>query len=355
MAAVPALLMDASASKSARTAQMLARFLGESIMAGFCEESVTEVYSNPDGAVWFDTRTCGKLRQDVRLAPERAEQFLNAVADLHGLTISAERPVLQAELPLEIFRGARLQGFCAPVASSFCFVVRKPPSIVYDLDHYVAKGMLSASGQAVLKQAVAERWNVLVAGGVGSGKTTLVNALLQEVALQCPDDRIVVLEDTVELQCRAADHLALRTPAGGTLAALVGHTLRAYPRRIVVGEVRGAEALDLLDAWSTGHPGGLGTFHAEDAGSALLRLDRLCQRAGVPSQATLIAEAIDLIVVMVGGHAPRRVKDLVRVHGLQPSGSPSGDSFHLESLAYGETLSRQIGPRRATSVPEGPV
>lgn len=327
---VPLLVEDLH-SRSARTARMLARFLGESVMAGFCEEDVTEVYSNPhDGAIWFDTRAHGKIRLEASLAPNRIEQFLNAVADLHGLTIGAERPALQAELPLELFRGARLQGFCAPMAAGPCFVVRKPPTTIFPLDHYVDQGMLMPTGRAVLRQAVLERWNVLVAGGVGSGKTTFVNALLQEVAQVCPDDRVVILEDTAELQCRAADHLALRTPIGGTLAELVRHTLRAYPRRIVVGEVRGAEALDLLDAWSTGHPGGLGTFHAQDASAALLRLDRLCQRANVPSQTELIADAVDLIVIMEGGHRARRVRDLVRVHGLR-----SGGTFHLESLADG--------------------
>ena len=334
---------------SARTSRMLARFLGEGVMAGFYEEDVTEVYTNPqDGAVWFDTRTCGKVRAGVVLAPARAEQFLNAVADLHGLTVSAERPALQAELPRELFRGARLQGFLAPMASGPCFVVRKPPATVYPLDDYVERGALSESGRAVLARAVSERWNVLVAGGVGSGKTTFVNALLEEVARTCPDDRVVLLEDTVELQCRVADHLALRTPPSGTLAELVRYTLRAYPRRIVVGEVRGAEALDLLDAWATGHPGGLGTFHAEDAPSALLRLDRLCQRARVPSQAALIAEAVDLVVVMRGGHASeRRVRDLVRIRGLRPDGS-----FHLESLADAGGQPREPPPGGFSAGPD---
>lgn len=315
-------------TRPARVAEMMARYLGETIVAGFADDDVTEIYVNPqDGRVRFDTRRRGKVDTGERIAPERVEQFLNAVADLHGLTLGGDNPSIQAELPVERFRGARLQGFRPPMAAGAAFVVRKPPAVVYTLDDYVESGILSAEGRALLRRAVLERWNVLVAGGTGSGKTTFTNALLKEITDRCPGERVVILEDTVELQCEARDHLALRTTPTVTLAQLVRHTLRAYPDRIVVGEVRGPEALDLLDAWSTGHPGGLGTFHAQDAFAALLRLDRLCQRANVPSQAELIAEAVDLIVIMEGGHRTRRVKDLVRVRGLKPDGA-----FDLQSL-----------------------
>ncbi len=316
--------------RSARVAEMMARYLGERVMDAFADDDVTEVYVNPqDGHVRFDTRSLGKVDTGEALAAERVEQFLNAVADLHGLTLDGERPAIQAELPVERFRGARLQGFRPPLASAAAFVVRKPPAVVYPLDEYVARGTISAEGRTALREAVLRRWNVLVAGGTGSGKTTLANAVLREVTDLCPGERVVILEDTVELQCAAADHLALRTVAGLTLADLVRQTLRAYPDRIVVGEVRGPEALDLLDAWSTGHPGGLGTFHAEDAQTALARLDRLCQRANVPSQAALVAEAVDLVVVMEGtggaagggGGRQRRVREVVRVRGLRPDGA----------------------------------
>ncbi len=298
-------------------AEMMARYLGERVMEAFEDDDVTEVYVNPqDGHLRLDTRSRGKVDTEWSLPAGRVEQFLNAVADLHGLTLDAERPAIQAELPQDRFRGARLQGFRPPLTSAASFVVRKPPS-----------GVISAGGAHVVRRAVEERWNVLVAGGTGSGKTTLANAVLKEVTDRCPHDRIVILEDTVELQCAAPDHLALRTTPGATLADLVRQTLRAYPDRIVVGEVRGPEALDLLDAWSTGHPGGLGTFHAQDAQSALMRLDRLCQRANVPSQAALVAEAVDLVIVIEGGHggangssSNRRVRELARVRGLSPDG-----------------------------------
>jgi len=319
---------DTLEHRSTRVAEMMTRYLGEHVMHGFADDDVTEIYVNPqDTLIRFDTRSQGKVSAGETIDAQRIEQFLNAVADLHGLALGGDHPSLQAELPLERFRGARLQGFLPPMASGASFIVRKPPVVIYPLGDYVERGILSAEGRDTLRHATREHWNILIAGGTGSGKTTFANALLKEITALCPSERIVILEDTVELQCEATDHLALRTTSTVSLAHLVRHTLRAYPDRIVVGEVRGPEALDLLDAWSTGHPGGLGTFHAQDALGTLLRLDRLCQRANVPSQVELIAEAVDLIVLMEGGHGGRRVKDLVRVLGLRPDGS-----FHLESL-----------------------
>jgi type IV secretion system protein TrbB len=257
----------------------------------------------------------------TRLDAARVEMFLNAVAASLGLTLGAEEPRLEAELPALAFRGSRLQGFVAPVTQGPAFNIRKPPAVIYSLDDFVRAGSLSAIWCDKLRRAVLEHRNILIAGGTNTGKTTLANALLRAVTELCPDERIVVLEDTVELQCAARDHLALRTGPGVTLAQLVRSALRTSPSRIVVGEVRGPEALDLLDAWATGHPGGIATVHASNARGALLRLDRLAQRANVPPQQALITEAIHLVVLIEGTNAGRRVTDLVRVAGLDAGGS----------------------------------
>lgn len=306
---------------SARTAEMMARFLGPGPMDGIDDEDVTGLALNPsDSRVRFDTRSRGRIDTGEALPASRVLQFLNAAATHVGASLTPESPLLQAELPRERFRGARLQGFVPPVSAGPAFVIRKPASMVPALDAYVERGILSRSHREVLGAAVRERWNVLVIGGTGTGKTTLVNALLREVAEECPKDRVVILEDTVELRCASADHLALRTREGGTLAELVKAALRADPTRIVVGEMRDAVALDWLDAASTGHPGSLATLHATTPEGALLRLDRLAQRAGVPPQGALIGEAVDLVILLQGSHASRRVTDLVRVCGLDPSG-----------------------------------
>ncbi len=178
--------------------------------------------------------------------------------------------------------------------------------------------MLPAQADA-LRQAVGDRKNILIVGGTSSGKTTLANALLAELSKR--DERVIILEDTRELQCAAPDCVALRTKQGVvTLAALVRSTLRMRPDRIIVGEVRGAEALDMLKAWNTGHPGGIATVHANSARAALYRIEQLIQEAVVTVPRRLIAEAIDLVVFIQGRGVSRRIDTIGEMKGLDASG-----------------------------------
>lgn len=317
--------MDGSLTASTvapdRLDEMLARYLGPALLPLLEDADVTEIYVNPqDRSVRLDTRTRGKVESGLSLEAHRTMMFLNAVAARLGRTLTSDAPRLEAELPLTRFRGSRLQGFVPPVVAGPAFVIRKPPSVIYSLADYVAAGVMSAQYATTLREAVRAHASILVAGGTSSGKTTLANALLREITDQFPAERLVLLEDTVELQCAARDYLALRTNGSVTLADLVRSALRTSPDRIIVGEVRGSEALDLLDAWATGHPGGVATVHAASAEGALLRLDRLAQRANVPSQQALIAEAVDVIVVLQGGNTGRRVLDVARVSGLSDRG-----------------------------------
>lgn len=319
--AAPAATSDASEPAQVPYADMMARFLGDAVMAAFRDDDVTEVYVNPqDGHVRFDTRRRGRVDSGERLEAARLEMFLNTVAASLNMTLGSATARIEAELPQRHFRGSRLQGFVPPATAGPACVMRKPPTVVYALDDYVRSEMMTVVQRAALAEAVVAHANILIAGGTNSGKTTLVNALLREITERFPDERIVLLEDTVELQCRARDCLALRTGPGITLAELVRSALRTSPNRIIVGEVRGNEALDLLDAWATGHPGGCGTCHATTAEGALLRLDRLAQRNNVPSQAPLIAEAVDLVAVVEGGNRGRRVADIARIAGLDAAG-----------------------------------
>ena len=307
--------------REARYRELMERYLGPRALDAFANDDVTEVYVNPhDGWLRLDTRSEGKVRTDTRLRAPRVEQFLGAVAAFHGDALGPAAPSVQAELPTGTFGGARLQGFVPPLVPRACFVVRKPARVVYDLDSYVRTGVMSARHRFALRDAIDAHENVLVCGGTGSGKTTLCNALLLEMTERFPEERIVVLEDTGELQCAADDHLQLQTSDDVSLADLVRHTLRCTPDRIVVGEVRDAAALDLLDAWATGHPGGCATLHATTALGALHRLDRLAQRANVPPQHALVAEAVGIALIVEGGNAGRRVRELVRVVGHDGAG-----------------------------------
>ena len=302
-------------TKEARYRGLMERYLGPDVLAAMADDDVTEVYVNAgDGRLRADTHSRGKVALDATVRGDQVEQFLGAVAAFRGDTLGAATPVVQAELPAETFGGARLQGFVAPLVPRACFVIRKPARRVFTLASYVPSVMTLAQKSAI-EDAVRDHENILVCGGTGSGKTTLCNAILLEMSEQFPRERVVVLEDTGELQCRADDHLQLRTSEDVTLSDLVRSTLRCTPDRIVVGEVRDGAALHLLDAWATGHPGGCATVHATDARGALRRINRLAMRAGVPAQHELVAEAVGVVVVIQGGNRGRRVEELVRVSG----------------------------------------
>src|SRR3546814_7652992 len=160
--------------------------------------------------------------------------------------------------------------------------------------------------------------NILGAGGTGTGKTTLANALLAEIA--GTDDRIILSEDIRELQCAARNVVAMRTKDGiASRTDLVRSSLRLRPDRMPIGEVRGPEALDLLKAWGTGHPGGIGTIHAGSALGALRRMEQLIQEAVVTAPRALLAETIDLVAVLVRDGTGRRLSALARVEGLDPA------------------------------------
>lgn len=199
------------------------------------------------------------------------------------------------------------------------FAIRKPAVAVYTLADYVAAGIMSQPQADAMRAGVMERLNILVAGGTGTGKTTLTNALLAEVAQT--GDRVVLIEDTRELQCAAPNLVAMRTKDGvASLSDLVRSSLRLRPDRIPIGEVRGAEALDLLKAWGTGHPGGIGTIHAGSALGALRRMEQLIQEAVVTVPRALIAETINLVAVLVRDGHGRRLAELARVEGLGADG-----------------------------------
>jgi type IV secretion system protein VirB11 len=221
---------------------------------------------------------------------------------------------VSAELP---GTGERFEGLLPPVVAAPAFAIRKPAVALFTLDDYVAAGIMTAGEAEALRLAVASRKNILVAGGTSTGKTTLTNALLAEIA--GTTDRVVLIEDTRELQCRAPNLVALRTKDGiASLSDLVRSSLRLRPDRIPIGEVRGAEALDLLKAWGTGHPGGIGTIHAGTALGALRRLEQLIQETLVTVPKALIAETIDVVAVLRGRGSERRLSELAHIAGLDP-------------------------------------
>jgi type IV secretion system protein VirB11 len=303
-----------------RRRAMLRSAMGPTIAAALADSLVVEVMINPDGVLRLDRLGEGRIDTQVRYDSAQVERIIRLVASHSRTEVHAGAPIVSAELPPHgDGAGERFEGVLPPVSLAPCFSIRKPATRIYTLMDYVADGIMSADIARLLSLAVVDRRNILVAGGTSSGKTTLANALLAEMAHL--DERVILIEDTRELQSPASDTVALRTRAGAvTMADLVRSTLRLRPDRIIVGEVRGGEALDMLKAWNTGHPGGIATVHANSAASALYRIEQLVQEAVVTVPRRLIAEAIDMIVFITGRGTARRVDTLARVAGLDPDG-----------------------------------
>jgi len=299
-----------------RGARMLRTALGPAIARVLEDPAVVEVMLNPDGRIWIDRLSEGLSDTGERLTPADGERIVRLVAHHVGAEVHAGSPRVSAELPET---GERFEGLLPPVVAAPAFAIRKPAVAVFTLDDYVRAGIMTATQAEALREGVVSRANILVAGGTSTGKTTLTNALLAEVAKT--SDRVVIIEDTRELQCAAPNLVAMRTKDGvASLSDLVRSSLRLRPDRIPVGEVRGAEALDLLKAWGTGHPGGVGTIHAGSAIGALRRMEQLIQEAVVTVPRALIAETIDLVAVLTGRGSTRRLTELARVEGLGPDG-----------------------------------
>src|SRR5271170_2320283 len=298
-----------------RGARMLRTAFGPAIARFLEDPAVVEVMLNPDGRLWIDRLSSGLADTGEMLSAPDGERIVRLVAHHVGAEVHPASPRISAELPET---GERFEGLLPPVVAAPAFAIRKPAVAVFTLDDYVAAGIMNVRQAETLRAAVADRQNILVAGGTSTGKTTLTNALLAEVAKT--SDRVVLIEDTRELQCKAPNLVALRTKDGvASLSDLVRSALRLRPDRIPIGEVRGAEALDLLKAWGTGHPGGIGTIHAGSALGALRRMEQLIQEAVVTVPRALIAETIQFIAVLAGRGSNRRLSELARVDGLGPN------------------------------------
>lgn len=301
---------------SSRGARMLRTALGPEVATWLEEPAVIEVMLNPDGRLWVDRLGSGLAATDRRMSATDGERIIRLVAHHVGAEVHSGSPRVSAELPES---GERFEGLLPPVVAAPSFAIRKPAVAVFTLSDYAAAGIMSAWQAEALAAAVSERKNILVAGGTSTGKTTLTNALLAEIALS--GDRVVLIEDTRELQCAAPNLVSLRTKEGvASLSDLVRSALRLRPDRIPIGEVRGAEALDLLKAWGTGHPGGIGTIHAGTALGTLRRLEQLIQESVVTVPRALIAETVDVIAVLVRDGAGRRLSELAEVRGLDANG-----------------------------------
>ena len=308
--------MDVRAQQVRRRGlEALTRYFGPVINAALADPQVVEIMLNPDGQLWLDYLDDRGFVQAGELGAAQAMGIITTVAGMLNVVVTPDDPILECELPSD---GSRFEALIPPVVTGPMFSIRKRALRVFTLADYVSQGIMAPAQQDAIEQAVAARHNILVCGGTGTGKTTLANAILEAVSRISPRHRLITIEDTRELQSAVANEAFLRTSDNVNMTRLLRATMRLYPTRIVVGEVRDASALALLKAWNTGHPGGVGTVHANHCEAALVRMGQLIQEAGVPPAPELIAEAIHVVVSIVRAGAGRKVEEVVRVTGYRP-------------------------------------
>jgi type IV secretion system protein VirB11 len=295
--------------RTIRIKRKLSRELGPIVAEALDDPDVIEILLNPDGRLWVE-RFGAAMTESGEMTPSAAEALMDTIATALDTTITRENPILEGELPLD---GSRFEGMISPVVSRPIFSIRKKAERILTLTDYIEQGVMTPAQRDVIAAAVAARRNILVVGGTGSGKTTLTNAIIDQMVRAAPDHRLVIIEDTQEIQCAAENSVILRTSDCVDMQRLLRSTMRLRPDRIIVGEVRGGEALTLLKSWNTGHPGGVCTLHANSALAGLIRLEQLIGEVTTTAMHTLIAEAVDLVILIEKCPEGRRIKEIIAV------------------------------------------
>lgn len=283
--------------------------LGADIIEALKDDDVIEIMLNPDGRLWIE-----KFGRPMTListvSSEQADLAISLIASALKVTATRETPIIEGELPLD---GSRFEGLIPPIVAAPTFTIRKKASKIFTFNDYVTAGNLTPEGQSLLEEAVSEHRNILVVGGTGSGKTTFVNAVIEAIARLTPEDRLVIIEDTSELQSSSVNRVNLHTTDFVDMQRLLRATMRLRPDRILVGEVRDVAALSLVKAWNTGHEGGLATVHANSAREGLTRIEQLIAEGMFQPQKEVLAEAIHFVVFMKKQSGIRRVTEIVSV------------------------------------------
>jgi type IV secretion system protein TrbB len=296
-----------------RLVRKLQDALGDQLCIALDDATVVEIMLNPDGRLFIERLGHGVAPAGA-MSTAAAEVVIGSVA--HALQSEADddRPIISGELPIG---GHRFEGLLPPVVSGPAFTIRRRASRLIPLTEYVKSKVMTEAQASAIRSAIDARMNIVISGGTGSGKTTLANAIIAEIVTAAPDDRMVILEDTAEIQCAAENAVSLHTSDTIDMARLLKSTMRLRPDRIIVGEVRDGAALTLLKAWNTGHPGGVTTIHSNTAMSALRRLEQLTAEASQQPMQEVIGEAVDLVVSIERTGKGRRVREVIHLEGYR--------------------------------------
>lgn len=288
------------------------RELGDEILNFLYDDETIEIMLNSDSNLWVE-----KLGQNMqclgKFSESKAKSIIGSVASFLDTTVNVDNPILECELPVD---GSRFEALIPPVVATPTFTIRKKAIKIFTLDDYIKSEILTPKQKQIFEKAILERENILIVGGTGSGKTTFANAIIAGIADLTPEHRIIIIEDTAELQCASKNKVVLRASDKADMLRLLKATMRLRPDRIIVGETRGKEALDLLKAWNTGHPGGIATVHANSAYGGLTRLEQLISEVSTTNMSELIAEAINLVVFIKKTNNGRKIKEIIKISGF---------------------------------------
>ncbi|MDH4440749.1 MAG: P-type conjugative transfer ATPase TrbB [Rhizobium sp.] len=307
-----------------RLVRKLQEALGDQLCVALDDATVVEIMLNPDGKLFIERLGHG-VAPAGEMSSAAAEMVIGTVAHALQSEVDTEQPIISGELPIG---GHRFEGLLPPIVAKPTFTIRRRASRLIPLEDYVRNAVMNEYQAATIRSAISARLNIVISGGTGSGKTTLANAIINEIVNSTPEDRLVILEDTAEIQCAAENAVLLHTSDTIDMARLLKSTMRLRPDRIVVGEVRDGAALTLLKAWNTGHPGGVATIHSNTAMSALRRLEQLTAEASQQPMHEVIGEAVDLIISIERTPRGRIVRDIIQVERFA-NGRYEIESDHL--------------------------
>lgn len=297
-------------SDQARRLEGVYQSFGEIINEALQSPDVVEISLNDDSTLWLEER--GQAMRPVgKVTPAESRIIVEMVADFLDELVNKENPILNGELP----DGSRFSAVIPPNVKAASFSIRRHLAHLVPLEDYVSTGIMPPVVYEAIRSCILSRKNIFLVGGTGSGKTTMVNSIINEVYRLCPEHRLLILEDTRELKSSSPNTLMMRTTRSASMQALIATSLRLRPDRIILGEVRTGEALDLLIALNTGHPGGICTFHANAAELAFTRLEEMVAMATPRPMQRLIGEAVDLIVFIENSRQQRRVREALYCHG----------------------------------------
>jgi type IV secretion system protein TrbB len=296
-----------------RLVEKIRRVLGTPICRFLEESGIVEIMLNADGTLWIERLGTG-MECIGTMSPSQAESVICSVAAYHTEVVTRDNPIFEGELPLN---GERFEALIPPVVSAPVFTIRLKASKIFTLAEYVSARIMTEHQREMIESAVLNRRNILVVGGTGTGKTTLTNAIIEAIERLAPDHRLIIIEDTAEIQCSAKNVNLLHATDTVDMLRLLKATMRLRPDRILVGEVRGPEALALLKAWNTGHPGGAATVHANGARAGLIRLEQLIAETSANAMQRLIAEAVNVIVSIIKTPEGRKIDEILTVRGFQ--------------------------------------